>query len=266
MIFVKYKGKWCKSLHYVNTSDKVTKSNSVINQWVFESNSWKKVYSYRWALSDWSGCSKTCGTGTQTKTYECIREDGSISKTKHKDGTTSGSKVSNTYCTRSGLAIPSGSTIERNCNTHSCTVTIYYSLWGDDQWNFYRMSKTKNELIGINSSCTNCGGKSGSFNVHYDDFPIRLIFVTHNWDNGGGPGAGPWVRVNNGTSRVIQPCSGHTDGHWDCNAAVSFELNYNSTIKKLNAGSSCVSGCLQNNGYKMTNKDPWYGTRTLTSL
>lgn len=256
----------------INGSSTPNNNNNLLNRWIYCTvngvATWRPIYSYRWALSDWGACSVTCGGGTKTKTYECIREDGYTGSTKHKDGTYTGTLVSNNYCTKSGLTTPSGSTISTSCNNHSCTVTVNYYLKSDDQWVLVQINKSDNGYSNKARVGTNGGAKSGSFTAHYNDFPLRLIFVGHNWDNGGGPKAGSWVNVNGGSNIPIQPCSDHTGGHWDLNVAVSFELNYNNTIKKLNGagGSSTVTNCLQSNGYTINNKDPWYNKYTLTSF
>ena len=67
------------------------------------SGAWKPIWSYSWNTGAWGNCSKTCGTGTQTRTVQCKRNDGQI--------------VLDSLCTKYVGAKPATS---QNCNTQTC--------------------------------------------------------------------------------------------------------------------------------------------------
>lgn len=76
---------------------------------------WKPLYSYSYTYSGWSSCSKECNTGTQTRTAQCVRNDG-INKP-------------DVYCTKSGV---SKASLTQKCNTQTCNYTYYLSAASDD--------------------------------------------------------------------------------------------------------------------------------------
>ncbi len=100
--------------------------------------------SYSWRTTDWSSCSKTCGTGTQTRIVYCANQ--------------AGSTVDASLCT--GTRPPS----EQICNTQPCTSTY---TWISGAW----------------SSCSKtCGGgtQSRSVSCQRDDG----VFVTGSFCTG----------------------------------------------------------------------------------
>jgi hypothetical protein len=58
---------------------------------------------YDWQTSAWSGCTATCGGGTQTRTTNCYRSDGVA--------------MSDTFCTNKPI-------ISQTCNTQACPTPI----------------------------------------------------------------------------------------------------------------------------------------------
>ena len=84
---------------YIKQNNTWTKLNKFHNV----NGTWKPVYSYSWNVSEWSSCSKPCGTGIQTRTATCVRNDGIVKEDK--------------FCTLSGVNKP---VLQQYCNTHSC--------------------------------------------------------------------------------------------------------------------------------------------------
>lgn len=92
------------------------------------SGTWKSVWSYSWSTGSWGTCSKTCGTGTQTRTVQCKRNDGQI--------------VLDSLCTKYVGTKPATS---QNCNTQSCETCLTKS---------YTSSSTCSSLPMISSVTT----------------------------------------------------------------------------------------------------------------
>lgn len=75
---------------------------------------WRNIWSYSWSIGGWGSCSKSCGTGTQTRTVTCKRNDGQT--------------VADSFCTKYVSAKPATS---QNCNTQACVTCMW------DQSNYY---------------------------------------------------------------------------------------------------------------------------------
>ena len=102
---------WYKTKHYVHTNDGWVSSPQV---YVKTGAGWKPLYKYSWELGSWGSCSKLCGTGTQTRTVRCKREDGQY--------------FSDAVCTAFAGTKPATS---QNCNSHSCN--FYAEVYFDDE-------------------------------------------------------------------------------------------------------------------------------------
>ena len=112
-LYIKQNNTWTKlnKFHNVNGTNK-----EVLNQYHKVNGVWKPAYSYSWNVSNWSSCSKPCGTGIQTRTATCVRNDGVIKEDK--------------FCTSYGISKP---ITQQNCNTQACTTTIYMCGQADDE-------------------------------------------------------------------------------------------------------------------------------------
>ena len=94
-------GRWKAQHHaYVKVSGTW---KTALNTFVKVSGVWKKAYTYSYAYSGWSACSKNCGSGTQTRTATCRRSDGVT--------------VPDSFCTAAGV---SKGALSQSCNTQSC--------------------------------------------------------------------------------------------------------------------------------------------------
>jgi len=143
----------CNPLNEPNTSQSCTDTSSCL---------------YGWTAGEWNTCSESCGTGTQTRSIECERSDGTIvedswcaaakpESSQSCSDTSSctyawvsedwsacsttcgtGTQVRTVTCQRSdGVTVPDASCIEAKpaanqacTNTTSCSYSWNYSSWG----------------------------------------------------------------------------------------------------------------------------------------
>ncbi len=126
-LFIKQNNQWTKlnKFHNVNGTNK-----EILNQYHKVNGTWKPVYSYSWNTSEWSSCSKPCGTGIQTRTATCIRNDGVIKEDK--------------FCTLSGINKP---VLQQYCNSQPCATIVHMCGQADDE--LYIINQTTSNLIPV---------------------------------------------------------------------------------------------------------------------
>ncbi len=102
-LHVKVGTKWYNSKAWIKVSGAW---KNVLNIYTKVSGAWKKLWTYSWDTSDtWSSCSKTCGSGTQTRAVPCKRSDGIT--------------VTDAFCTAYGAGTKPATS--KACNTQECT-------------------------------------------------------------------------------------------------------------------------------------------------
>lgn len=97
---------WKKSLHFLKDSGNTWKTVPQI--YVKTTDGWKPLYSFTWSIGAWSACSAGCGGGTQTRTVQCKRSDGTL--------------LPDSVCAN---MIGTKPATVQFCNTHTCTYYIY---------------------------------------------------------------------------------------------------------------------------------------------
>lgn len=66
---------------------------------------------YSWQSTAWSACTKSCGTGTRTRTNTCVNQNGAVQ-------------------TNTALCTSTKPTTIENCATNACPVYWWTSAWG----------------------------------------------------------------------------------------------------------------------------------------
>ena len=152
----------------------------------------------RWVAGDWGACSRTCGTGTQTRTVECKSGQGTISDSRCTDTKPSESQSCNTgtcppqdtprwvtgdwgacsrTCgsgtqTRSVLCQRGVQTLDdvqcsgigtkpatsQSCNTQTCTTT-------DSSFQKYNAFNRQYPVGACGERCTNCGLENSRWSI-----------------------------------------------------------------------------------------------------
>ena len=178
-LYIKNNNTWTKlnKYHNINGTNK-----EILNQYHKVNGVWKPVYSYTWNTSEWSSCSKPCGTGIQTRTATCVRNDGIVKEDK--------------FCTLSGINKP---VLQQYCNTQACfpdpspTVQWKGIAYGGDRYKFhwndlgtgisrfsapedgkYRITMNAHLKYVGGKSCVGCGGCDGSSSRHAGQIAVFL--------------------------------------------------------------------------------------------
>lgn len=97
----------------------------VIQVYTKVSGTWKSLWTYKWTTGAWSECSPSCGSGTQTRTVVCTKQNG-----------TSSSTVNDSLCTKFVSAKPSTS---QTCTNGPCVEPdCRYSIIGGSPTYLYQ--------------------------------------------------------------------------------------------------------------------------------
>ena len=116
---------------YKHTQQMVKTNNTykpVHNIYCKVDNTYKPVYTYGWDTGEWSTtCSQPCGTGTQTRSVTCKRDNNLV--------------VPDAHCTYEGLTRPETT---RQCNTQACTSRATY------QWKYGRSTSGNTRILFAN--------------------------------------------------------------------------------------------------------------------
>ena len=163
-LYIKQNNTWTKlnKFHNVNGTNK-----EILNQYHKINGTWKPVYSYSWNVSEWSSCSKPCGTGIQTRTATCVRNDGIVKEDK--------------FCTLSGVNKP---VLQQYCNSQPCT---YYLLGEKDDCMALYVKKVYHGPW--NQVIYSCGAHDQHIYYPFDSSSIdgaELVYVKFTtWDTNG---------------------------------------------------------------------------------
>ncbi len=126
-------------------------------------DTFKLLYTYGWDTGTWGTCSQPCGTGTQTRSVTCKRDNNLV--------------VPDAHCIYEGLVKPDTS---RVCNTHACTVTI--STDSDDSCIIreYNINTNTYGKYLVNCSGLNSDGEAdlcGPINFNLTAFSLDPIYL-----------------------------------------------------------------------------------------
>ena len=236
---------WYKQEQYQLHRDK---SQSILNRYVKTVvngvEAWRPLYSYRYTYSSWSSCSKECNTGTQTRTAQCVRNDG-VNKP-------------DIYCTKSGVT---KAALTQNCNTHTCSYTYYLSAASDDYGEMfikYTPGAAWITAISQRSMWNERIKYLAAYPFTVTSNRNQPIYIKlHLW-NGGGSAGSAWRMCKNSHGALwnynasttttgctaMQSWSGYNGGGWDGTWYFIWYPDTNQIVRKQCCGSYCTMGLL----------------------
>lgn len=116
-LLVNKNGTWTKVKPYLKVNDTW---RLVTNIYVNINDTWRPLWSYRWEVGNWGGCSVSCGGGTQTRSVTCKSSDGSTYQDQ--------------MCLQFVGAKPVTSQV---CNTQSCVGSNCCCNWNRQHFRYY---------------------------------------------------------------------------------------------------------------------------------
>lgn len=144
--------KWNRCNHWIKKSDGswATVPQIYVKTTASSGSKWKPLYKYSWEVGEWGECSKTCNTGTQTRTVKCKRDDG----TYHDDS----------FCLQQVGEKPATS---QECNSHSCKY--WYKGGYDDCATMHTWNGSGWRIV-----WSRCGAGWHEFEIESPDFGDRV--------------------------------------------------------------------------------------------
>ena len=126
-------------------------------------------YTYSWRYGSWGSCSvRSCGTGTQTRPYRCVRSDGKT--------------VANSYCSGRPLA-------SQSCSAPCNGCTLKHPVGWDRCVEYYLSSKynlrTSTLPHGASRSFNSSYGGRGSITIKCDNGSLRIVRKNCRGSSGG---------------------------------------------------------------------------------